>query len=251
MSNKKELLLPVLLLVLFCVVSVYIPVKYLGDFFFYRSLSTNGINTKAEITDKGVVRAGEFIQNGNSTASDRHIFKLQYSSPTDNGEHLCNAVVSKNVYKKYSVSDRIEILYTVPESKECFLPGNAKSLYILSLKAVCFGAVFLLLFLGFALHVYKSFKKRAKPVNLSTEFSTANGTISCPECGGEMTEGYIPGVGGINWRERNEPVGLPNMLTGLPGTIFWVKRPVLHAYNCGNCSVVTFRYNKIKKHPDK
>jgi hypothetical protein len=68
--------------------------------------------------------------------------------------------------------------------------------------------------------------------------------LKCPECGSIMAEGYIPGVGGINWRERNDPIGLPTILSGLPGTTYWFKRPILHAFNCKECGVVTFRYVK-------
>ena len=240
MSNKRELVLPILLLVLLGTVSLYVPVKYLGDFLFYRSLKANGIRTTAEITDKGIIRAGKFVQARDSSASDRHVFKLIYIS-LNNEEQVCDAVVSKNLYDSSSVSDTIEVVYSKSESNKCLLPENAQSLYLLSLVTICFGALFLLIFLALAFHIYKSFKRRDNPVKLSTGFSDK---IVCPECGSEMAEGYIPGVGGINWRERNAPIGLPNMLTGLPGTIFWVKRPILHAFNCRNCRVVTFRYGK-------
>ena len=244
MFKKKELVLPLVLLVILGAVSIYVPLKYMADFLYYRDIRANGINTTAEIVEKGIKRNGVFLQSDNRSVNDRHILKLTYSSQT-NGEESCEAVVSKKIYENYLVGDKFKVLYNKKDSNKCFLPENARSLYLLSLIAICFGALFLIIFLASALYVYKSFKKREIPVKLSTRISNTD-RILCPECSGEMTEGYIPGVGGINWRERKDPVGLPTMLTGLPGTIFWVKRPILHAFNCKKCSVVIFRYGKNK-----
>ena len=33
----------------------------------------------------------------------------------------------------------------------------------------------------------------------------------------------------------------------LPGTTFWVKRPLLHAFNCKDCEIITFKYGKDDK----
>ena len=243
MIKKKEFALPLILLLLVGMASLYITVKYLGDFLYYNNLTKNGVFTTSVISGKEIIDVKESAATGSSSASNSHILKLSYTTP-DNKNQPCKAVVSKNVYERSSINNSIEVVYLEDDNKRCYLTENAQGLYILNLLAVCFGAVFLLIFLLLALYIYKSFKKRDYPVKLSTEFSVSKDKIVCPECGCEMSEGYIPGVGGINWRERQEPVGLPNMLTGLPGTIFWFKRPILHAFNCKKCSVVTFMYGK-------
>ena len=243
MTIKKELVLPLILLLLIGTASLYITGKYLGDLLFYHNLTTNGVLTSSVITGKVIKDDKVTAAAGSNPASKSHILKLSYTTP-DNNNQDCDAVVSKNVYERSSINNSIEVLYLKDENKKCYLSENAQGFYILNLFAVCFGAVFLLIFLLLALYIYKSFKKRDYHVKLSTEFSVSKDKILCPECGGEMSEGYIPGVGGINWRDREEPVGLPNMLTGLPGTIFWFKRPILHAFNCNKCRVVTFKYGK-------
>ena len=243
MIKKKEFALPVILLLLVGTSSLYITGKYLGDFLYYHNLTKNGVVATSVLSGKEIRDDKASAAVGTNPASKRHILILSYTTP-DNNKQPCEAVVSKNIYERSSINSSIEVLYQEDDNKRCYLTENAQGLYILNLLAVCFGAVFLLIFLLLALYIYKSFKKRDHPVKLSTEFSVSKDKILCPECGGEMSEGYIPGVGGINWRDREEPVGLPNMLTGLPGTIFWFKRPILHAFNCKKCVVVTFMYGK-------
>ena len=242
MLLKKELIFPLILLLLLAAVSMYLPVKYLGDYFFYRSLNKKGIKTEAVIKEKGILADGKFLFSGQTRPSDHHLLKFEYITESKEPA-ICECAVSKNVYDSSLIGGRSDIVSSETAAGKCYLPENARSLYIFSVIILSFGLVFLIIFAAVAVHIYRSFKKRKIPVKLSTKFSLTN-ELFCPECGSRMIEGYIPGVGGINWRERNEPVGLPNMLTGLPGTVFWNKRPILHAFNCKECGVITFKYNK-------
>ena len=64
----------------------------------------------------------------------------------------------------------------------------------------------------------------------------------CPRCAKPMDEGVLVPMSGVHWRARNEPIGLPSALGGLPGTFRWGGRARLHAFRCEPCQVATFRY---------
>lgn len=243
MTINRELLLPLILLILLGAACLYLPVKYFGDYRYYSELDSSGIKTDGTIINRGILLDGKFTSIDKTEPSDRQLFKIEYNS-INTEKRVCDLSVSKKVFDTHPLNDRLEILYLESDNKKCFIPENVHSMYLLSLILNCFGFLFILIFIAFAFFIYNSFKKRKNPVNLSSEFLSPRENILCPECGNVMVEGYIPGVGGINWRERNEPVGLPNMITGLPGTIFWRKRPILHAFNCKQCAVVTFKYKK-------
>lgn len=70
--------------------------------------------------------------------------------------------------------------------------------------------------------------------------------MECPTCKSIMEDGYIPIVGGIHWRRKGQRVGLPSMLTGLPGTVWWnpFRRPKLPAYHCPKCKIIIFVYGE-------
>jgi hypothetical protein len=104
----------------------------------------------------------------------------------------------------------------------------------------------LLLVCILAFFIYRSYKKPVpeKPIKLTTKIALKENEIQCPNCLLKMKEGYIPTVGAIPWRNMDQPVGMPTIFSGLPGTIFWLKRPKLHAYHCKNCRIVTFKYGK-------
>ena len=102
----------------------------------------------------------------------------------------------------------------------------------------------MLIFLGFSYYVYRSFRKPDRPLPLTTHMDVDKNSVLCPRCGSKMNEGYMPTIGGVSWRDRNEAVGIPTIFSGLPGTTFWVKRPMLHAFHCEKCNIITFKYGK-------
>ena len=59
-----------------------------------------------------------------------------------------------------------------------------------------------------------------------------------------MAEGYLATLSGIHWRDAGQPIGLPHALGGLPGTVSMRRRPMLHAFHCAHCEVVSFQYGR-------
>ncbi len=68
------------------------------------------------------------------------------------------------------------------------------------------------------------------------------GQVLCPACGAKMSEGYIPVTAGIHWRDAGQRIGLPSAVHGLAGTVGWRRRPMLHAFQCAQCEIVSFQY---------
>jgi len=68
--------------------------------------------------------------------------------------------------------------------------------------------------------------------------------VPCPRCEKSMSEGYLPLVAGLPWRDADEATGMPHALQGLPGTVAWRGRPRLHALRCEPCEIVILRYGK-------
>lgn len=243
MNHKIELAISIILLLILGTFSIYIQAKYLGNFMYYREIVHSGLSADAVITNKEILNDGRPLENDSWIPAERLYFDAEYST-VDNNPGMCRINVSKTVYNSYSVNDKLVIVYLKSKPGVCYLQGSAEGLYFSSMVLVVFGIISLLIFIAFAYHVYKSFKKTGKPVSLTTKFEGDRANVICPECGSPMDEGYIPGVGGINWRDRGDPIGLPTMISGLPGTVFWFKRPLLHAFNCKQCALVVFKYRK-------
>lgn len=247
MSYKKELIIPIIVLILIATISLYFPISYLDDFVFYRNLKKEGVTTGAVLLNKGIEKNGKLIREANTLPSDRHYLIVTFD--TESGEFVnCKIGVSKNTYDSISRRDELRAIYLKNNPEMCSLPNSVSILYTISLAVIAIGFVFFLIFLGFLIYVYKSFKKPKKPLLLTTELNTRKDNVSCPECSTLMGEGYMPTVGGVNWRDMDEPLGIPTLFSGLPGTTFWFKRPMLHAFHCKNCNIITFKYGR--KEPD-
>ncbi|NIP29488.1 MAG: hypothetical protein GTO02_03860, partial [Candidatus Dadabacteria bacterium] len=176
-----------------------------------------------------------------------HIFLIEYE--TDYKKYHCQLEVSKSTFDAFNKKDLINILYIIDKPAKCTLPNSVNLNYLLSLSLMIIGFLFMFLTVGFVYYIYTSFKKPpiGKPVKLTSNLELQNRQLTCPECGKLMSEGYLPTVGGVSWRYIDEPIGIPTILSGLPGTTFWIKRPKLHGYHCNECKVITFKYgtNKI------
>ena len=111
-------------------------------------------------------------------------------------------------------------------------------------------AVVVSLLLGLVLVGLRVQRSLSQPRPLTSERvresarSRADASLACPNCEKPMTEGYLPLVAGIHWREKDEPAGLPHALGGLEGTVGWPRPASLHALRCEACEVVLFRYGK-------
>lgn len=243
MKNKNELILPALVLGLLVAVAAWILINYTGDLFYYKKLRDEGVETTAEVTMKAIMTDGRLVRTNITSPSDDHRIMVSLRLPRG-VTSVCTLRVSKSTYDVVSKRDTLGVAYLPEDPSQCTLPdGIELNLYlIMSLLAVAI--ILLILAAGFAFYIYRSFRKPppGDPVTLTTELGIPPGGLSCPKCGAPMTEGYMPTVGGVSWRDREDPIGIPTMFTGLEGTTFWIKRPALHAYRCGRCRIITFKY---------
>jgi len=64
----------------------------------------------------------------------------------------------------------------------------------------------------------------------------------CPECGGDMIEGYVTSNHSIRWaRSKSEGSQFGIMAEGLT-KIGWYSNPHVPAVRCKKCRLVIFRY---------
>jgi flagellar basal body-associated protein FliL len=243
MKNKIEIIIPVLVLILLISVAGWILFMYTGDLFFYLRLRDEGVETTARVAMKAIYKDGRHVRTNITSPSDDHRIMVDLKLP-GGMTSVCTLRVSKYTYDIVSKRDILNVAYLPQDPSECTLPdGIGLNLYlVISLLAVA--VVLLLLAAGFVFYIYRSFRKPPPGmlVPLTTDLGIPPGVIDCPKCGAPMTEGYMPTVGGVSWRDRGDPIGIPTMFTGLPGTAFWVKRPALHAYRCEPCRIIVFKY---------
>ncbi|MGI9554173.1 MAG: PF20097 family protein [Thermodesulfobacteriota bacterium] len=246
MSNKKELIIPATVLIVIGTISLYFIFSYLDDFIYYKNLKNEGIKTGAVLSYKGVEVDGVLQKKKNTLPSDRHYINVKFA--TESGENIkCRVGVSKNTYDSMSRRDELRVIYLKSNPENCSLPNSVSTLYTLSLSLIAISLIFLLIFIGFLIYVIRSFKKPAMPLPLTTVMNVDTQNVNCPECGAKMINGYMPTIGGVSWRDRNDAVGIPTLFSGLPGTTFWFKRPMLHGFHCKNCKIITFKYGSKKK----
>jgi len=241
MSKKLELIIQVSLAILIIAAASYLLYLYSGKYYDVYNLDKNGISSKAEIKMKGVLVNGEIEITGNTLPSDHHQFLVAYGNPGGK-EVFCRLTVSKKRYDSQNPGDIISIKYLETSPSDCMLSSELDLNYSLLTLMMSLGIFFAVLGLIFLFYIYTQYRKpkSGHPVELTTRFEK-NG-INCPECNRTMEEGYIPSVGGISWRDIDESMGIPTILSGLPGTIYWLKRPKLHAFRCRECKVVLFKH---------
>ncbi len=245
MKNRKELILPAIVVIILTAVPAWILYNFAGKLFLYESLHRYGVRTRAVLLDKGVRIDGKVVKYSVTDPSDDHMFLVGFETK-DGKEAACRLGVSKNTYDVIGRRDELSVTYLPDHPSRCTLPHSLEMNRLLAYSLVGAAVFLLLLAAGFCIYIYRSFKKPppGNPVALTTDLGLPGQSLSCPRCGVEMTEGYMPTVGGVSWRDRGDPVGVPSMLSGLPGTTFWVKRPKLHAYRCEDCHIITFKYGE-------
>ncbi len=243
MKNKSELIVPILVLVLLAAVPAWILYKYAGDLLFYETLSDRGVETTAVVAMKGIMEDGRLVRASITSPSDDHRIVVSLRMPRGITS-ACTLRVTKYTYDVIARHDILNVVYLPEDPSKCTLPDSVELNLYLLMSLVAVALFLLLLAAGFTYYIYKSFRKppRDKLVPLTTDLGMPVGGLACPKCGAPMTEGYMPTVGGVSWRDREDPIGIPTMLTGLPGTAFWVKRPKLHAYRCEPCRIIVFKY---------
>ena len=247
--KSKEIILPLLVAILLTIVPIWMICNYYGEYFHYQNLSENGVLKTARLKNKEI------------KINERKILRLFITDNTENYRFyvgfntvakkyvICEFGVSKDTYYSIGIRDELAIIYSPSNPSDCSIPDGIEISRYLLLMTLVVAFLILLAGIGFYYYIYNSYKK-PHPQNLvkpTTDMDLGGNTPKCPKCGVNMTEGYMPTVGGVAWRDREEPIGIPTMLTGLPGTTFWVKRPLLHAFNCKECEIITFKYGKDDK----
>lgn len=242
MLSRKDIIFPGIVLILFASITIFFLLTYGQDFFKYRKFKNNGVSVPA------VVSAKQEIQNFKLTNlfTDYRpvIYQVVASYNAGGTIQKCKLPVAKSTYDVFGIRDEFEIVYLPSQPDNCTLPASLDINYFILLTVFGSGFIFLLITLGFAFYIYRSFKRPAsdKPVSMTTQLDLTE--LNCPKCSKKMTEGYLPTTGGVSWRDRGDPVGMPTILSGLPGTTFWVKRPRLHAFHCEQCKIIIFKYGK-------
>jgi len=168
---------------------------------------------------------------------------LQIESGSAEGS-ACTARTSAAHHDAIQIGQMLDIVHRPDIPGECVLNATLENSAAL-LWAISGGiAVIVLMLVWVGIVAQRSF---AATAFLTSHLDADPKDVTCPQCGVEMAEGYLPLLAGIHWRELEEPVGLPHALGGLPGTTGWRSRPRLHAFRCEACSVVTFKYGEPAK----
>ena len=182
-----------------------------------------------------------------SDSEENYILVAGYRIP-DKGWMKCEIGVSRDTYYSISRRDKFQIVYDQVSPSKCSLSDGIEISRTLLFVTVVFAIFLLILGIVFIIYIYKSFRilQPGDSVELTTFINLGENEPKCPKCYKIMIEGYMPTVGGVSWRDRNEPIGIPTIFNGLPGTTFWIKRPLLHAFRCKDCKVIIFKYGKFR-----
>jgi hypothetical protein len=149
-------------------------------------------------------------------------FALQMTTGTQAGQ-ACIASPSRAIYESTEPGASLEVVYFEERPGDCVLTSTIEASGLL-LFAVSAGlAAVLLLLLAGGLAIHRSFARRVVP---RRPMPVPPGSVRCPVCGGTI------------------PIGLPHALSGLPGSVGWRGRPVLHAFRCTGCEILTLQYGK-------
>lgn len=247
MKNKSELIVPALVILLLAGVALWAVFSYAGDYLDYERLYDEGREGVAVVVTKGVERGdGQLSRTSVTDPSDVHRVIVAVDTPRPDGEKppYCSFTVSKLTYDVLVRRDKLVVSYLPSDPSVCTLPDSLSASRTVLMSMMAVAGSLLLLAAGFTVHVYRSFRNpgSGNKVKLTTGLDLPPGEPRCPHCGAEMTEGYLPTSAGIPWRDRDDPIGMPTIASGLPGTASFLKRPRLHAYRCPDCRIVTFKY---------
>lgn len=240
----KALLLTLLASLFFLASGVWFSTIYLSDFVRYQRLASRGVETPAAIVTRGIV-TGDYLEIREDTrSSDSHAFDVMPASGRPRA--VCRVRVSRSLYRAREIDDEISVTHLPGEFDRCVLTRALPVNRALSIFVLAASGLAVLLGIGLLAFVYLGFRKPSaeRPTRLTSRFDPGVRAL-CPSCGSDMAEGYVPATGGLAWREPDEPVGLPTIFSGLPGTVFWLRRPRLQAFRCEECQVLTLKYGGV------
>lgn len=242
MSKKLELIVQIALALVIVAASLWLTHTYAGKFIKIYRFESEGVVVESELRMKGIVIGGELeIPDHRTLPSDNHQFLVNYTNEKGN-QFFCRLPVSKKRYESHESGQKLTVVYLSSNPSSCMLESEIEFNFSLLKAIVLAGLFFALIGLLFIYYIYRQYRKprEGESAGLTTEFGTLE--MQCPECGSPMTEGFIPTTGGITWRDKGESTGIPTIISGLPGTIFWLKRPKLHAFRCRKCKNVLFKH---------
>ncbi len=241
---KKGIWFPISLVVLVAVIALWAPFTYGGIFLYNRHLLDAGVVESAKIIRKGVLVRDKLVWTRQSQNSGDHQLQVEFFN--SGGErNICQFSVSKLLYDYHPPGTKIPVIFLPEDPQKCKMSAGIPGTQLILKFALGISAFMMLFASGSLFFVFKSYKKSGPgdSSSLATEIGLKEG-MCCPKCDSEMIEGYLPMGSGIIWRNINQPVGIPTVFGGLPGTVFLGKRPKLHAYHCASCKIVTFKYGK-------
>jgi hypothetical protein len=243
---KKGIWFPIVLVLLVAVIALWYPFRYGNAFLYNLRLLNNGVIENARIVQKGIVvnETLKWVEPYLTEPSDDHHVQVELNGGYVD-QSFCQFGVSKTFYDSRPVGMRVPITFLADEPEKCKLASGISGTQNILIVGMSVSTFMLLIALGALFYISRSYKKPdpGNPNRLTTEMEFEN-PLNCPQCNENMIEGYMPMGFGIHWRRIDHPVGIPNIFSVLPGTIFWFKRPKLHAYHCERCKIVTFQYGK-------
>lgn len=244
--HKKGMWFPVALIAFVTVIALYFPVKYGHDFLLNYMLLHKGVVENVQVIKKGIIVYDELVWTDQTQPSDNHQFQVQLPG-AGKEENICQISVSKSLYDLTPAGSRISVTFLPGKPWKCKLSSSIQGTMSILMAGHALSAFMLLCAFGAAIFLYRSHKKPA-PGDLSdlTTNMELDKEVHCPKCSEQMKEGYLPMGFGIHWRNIDQPMGLPTIFGVLPGTVFWFKRPKLHAYHCTRCKIVLFQYGNEK-----
>jgi len=246
MFNSKEIILPLIVAIILMVLPIWMILNYGRKFFYYQQLSTSGIETGATLINKKMrFKENKLLRPFITNSTVNYRFLVAFDS-TDKKRVRCELGVSKDTYYSIDVRDELLIIYPPDNPKDCTLPHWARVSRYFLLMTLVVAVILIILSICLFYYIYTSFKKPrpGEVIKITTNMDLDKPSLNCPKCAAEMTEGYMPAVGGVSWRDKDEPIGIPTMRSGLPGTTFFIKRPLLHAFHCKTCKIIVFKYGK-------
>lgn len=248
MSNlKKGIWFPLSLVVLVIIIALWFPFKYGLDFLHNRALLKSGVAENAQIFRKGILINDKLIWTQQTNPSDEHVFIVKLSNQGGR-EDLCQFGVTQRLYNNSPPGVRVPVTFLPENPQRCKLSYSLPGSQAILSRGLLLSGGMLLIALGAIFFIHHSHKKPGpgSSTKLTTEINTENPVI-CLQCNRIMSEGYLPMGFGIHWRNINQPVAIPTIFSGLTGTVFWLKRPRLHAYHCDKCRIIIFKYGAEDK----
>ena len=246
--HKKGMWFPIALIVIVVVIALWFPLRYGHALLFHYQLLRKGVVENAQVVKKGIIVDGELVWMDQTQPSDNHQFHVKLLN-AGSAENICQLSVSKSLYRFTPLGASVSVTFLPKKPQKCKLSSSIPGIKSILMAGHALSIFMLLFAFGAAFFVYRSYKKPGPDDlgNLTTNMKLGE-EVHCPKCSEKMTEGYLPMGFGIHWRNIDQPFGVPTIFGVLPKTIFWFKRPKLHAYHCNKCKIILFQYGKEKSH---